>query len=856
MGNSNNPIWSKDNGTTLQEHISDILEAFSKLSNKIKVNDNLKTAIETAIKLHDLGKALPYFQIVSVGNKSYEPFDVNKDLNIYHSLASVLFINQEKLKETFSDDENMTRYVLSAIAYHHWKNSLENDLRFGTEKFEYLKNTKVLEQLLNNLTQELKNKNIQDVIQINKEMLEGLANGLSFTDYVVPPYQMYWLPKRIETDEEGKKKCVLISGFLQRCDHYASFCEEDSSSNIEQIELSYGDDLDVANKIKNKISEKIGGQNNITFWQEEKLNNNRLKDQNLILLAPTGSGKTEFAFIWSNNEKFFYTLPLRAAVEQIYDRAKAIFGEDKTGLLHSDADVYLLGDEYNYEKIKVYEVAKQLSYPVIISTGDQFFPYGLRPPGYERIYATFSYSRLVIDEIQAYDPRACAIIVKYIEDIVRLGGKFLLMTATLPEYVKQEIEKRIASDNSYKELNIYDAERNKYEELKKHKIDFKLISNKKYGKKIDFSIPDNIIDKIIRNAQDKRILVILNTVRQAKNVHEKICNKIKNSNNILKDKNIILFHSQFTLNEKQNIKQEIEEKFKNPKDSNDDEGKILVATQVVEAAIDIDADILYTEICPMDSLVQRMGRVLRRYKEGFSFQENAEPNVFVWIFKEGYESGNGRVYDKELIEKTLILLKENSNQNNYWNNYYDNFNKEKEKLKKIDIIIPTDKFLLSEYQKFNIVSELYKSLNPSGKYLSKFYETLSIFDAGFMSDRKEEAQRIFREIINASVIESSKKNSFKEKVEKLIQDNDFNYTKFKKEIIAEFVIQIPYYDLDKRQRGSVVSWIDKIQIENETDENKKRKEKLKKWCEDIFVVENDNNKNKWEQYNSEIENII
>lgn len=92
---------------------------------------------------------------------------------------------------------------------------------------------------------------------------------------------------------------------------------------------------------------------------------------------------------------------------------------------------------------------------MIVSTGDQFFPYALRPPGYEKIYATFSYSRLVIDEVQAYDPKAAAIIVKFIEDVVCMGGRFLLMTATLPKFIQESIKKSLG-ENQYRLVNLYD----------------------------------------------------------------------------------------------------------------------------------------------------------------------------------------------------------------------------------------------------------------------------------------------------------------------------------------------------------------------------------------------------------------
>lgn len=852
---NNDQILAKSNGITLKKHTEDILNCFKSLSTKLNnlINEDIKKCIEWGILLHDLGKALPYFQIVVLGNKDYKPFYLNKDMNIYHSLASVLFINEEVLRKKVG--ENNLRFVLSAIAYHHWKISLEDDLRYGAEKFEKLFKFSGKEKLIENIKTELNDlidNNSEDIIKLDEDKLEGLANGLSFSDYVIPPYQLYFLPKRLELNEDEKKKWILLSGFLQRCDHFASFCEEENNTSLENIEI-YNN---ASNEILNKAKAKIGIQDqNHQIWQEEKLKNENNKD-NLILIAPTGCGKTEFAFLWSNGDKLFYTLPLRSAVEQIYERAKNIFGNDKVGLLHSDADVYLLKQNESVESIKVYEVAKQLSYPVIVSTGDQFFPYGLRPPGYERIFATFSYSRLVVDEVQAYDPKAAAIVVKFIEHIVQMGGKFLLMTATLPEYVKKEIEKRInINSENLSTINLYEDERQKYENLKKHKLSFIPINNKKEGNKTDFTLSDDMINEIISQAQNKRVLVILNTVNQAESVY----NKIKKENhNRIKEENIILFHSRFTLNDKNKIKESLEEKFKNPKNENENEGKILIATQVVEAALDIDADVLYTEICPMDALVQRMGRVLRRYRENFAMSENDEPNVYVFVFNEGYESGNGRVYDRELIEKTLILLdnpnhtfksgidkteKGDGDQSNKKKKKQTNefiaeelkniWNQQSTKSKRKTLENENYKLLLSEYDKFLLVDKIYKNLESNGKYLSNFYKTLDILDAGFMSDRKEEAQRMFREILNVFVIDESKKMEFIEKIKRL--NENLTYTEFKKDIISEFVIQIPYYQITKNKIGEVIDWVSEAEYNIDINIYKK----LMRWCSDIYIISSD-----------------
>lgn len=139
-----------------------------------------------------------------------------------------------------------------------------------------------------------------------------------------------------------------------------------------------------------------------------------------------------------------------------------------------------------------------------------------------------------------------------------------------------------------------------------------------------------------------------------------------------------------------------------------------------------------------------------------------------------------------------------------------------------------------------MVNKLYDLLNPEGKYLSDFYATLDILDAGFMADRKEEAQKIFREIVNVSVIDDSNKEKFQEETNTFINNNNLNYTLFKKGIIAEFVINIPYYQFEKIKICKLGEWIEEMQI------NDSLKQKLLRWTDDIWVVKMNKDKNSGE----------
>lgn len=865
-------IWAKSrersSGTPvrLYEHIRDVLKIFDQIKCYSGIPKRyLCELIRLAIVCHDFGKTLPAFQIRTLKNGSYTPSYPYYD--VPHSLFSVLWIDSEKLQEEISKyieqgQEDYVRLILCAVAYHHWREDFAELISSYSRKLgdlcRELQNRGYIEPLKENLIQEIKLLDNQSsaLISFNNEMAEGLKNGVPFLEYAPPPYQLYWLPKRMEIDDQKLRDWIFISGFLMRSDHFASFCEEEGEEyppEIQSIPPSI-----VQENIKTKIRDKVGYIDEKQIWQFQKIDD--LKDKNVILIAPTGYGKTEFAFLWSNGEKFFYTLPLRAAVNQIFKRASQIFqdssSEEKVGLLHSDADVYLLGDAGEAQaSLRSYDLARQLAYPVLISTGDQFFPYALRPPGYERIYATFSYSRLVIDEVQAYDPRAAAIIIKFMEDTVRLGGKFLLMTATLPKFVTDEVDRVIGRDN-YKILNLYSNEESKLKQLKKHHIKVELVENTVDENRPDFGVPENHFERILDKAREgNRVLVIANTVKQAQDIFSRLRKGIEENPDyrLLKDK-IWLLHSRFTQADRSELEtkicgdrdKKIVGEFQNPKPDHEKQGKILVATQVVEASLDIDADILFTEIAPLDALVQRMGRILRRYDPR---TEPADPNIYVWVFQNGLQSGQHYVYDPDLILLTLRLLEDLSNGqiNRDYKDWLSQrrgdqieaaireiFNAQSSKLKTKKTISKEFQLVLSEYDKFDLVEKLY-DLPDEHSYLTEFRKTKDILDAGYMSDRLSEAQELFRRIYEISIIPSPKKNEFIKQIQHFFSTERHTkglFTQFKKEVLSQFVVQVPLYAVQERKTQPVEIWVRSL-IEI-PEEHKKR---LIRWCRDIYLAD-------------------
>ena len=582
---------------TLSKHLEEIEKCakdFFELYGKYFSQTDKKLIIY-ACKLHDIGKANYIFQ-----TKVNPKLKKEKISEIPHGFLSAITVSEE---EFFNNNPqcNLEDFsiFLTAIYFHH--NRLDkyedNIIENYCEQF-YLK---YLREYLNN-----------DYIEVDIT----LRSLLLFSNFKANDY--------IFINEDIWCKYMLIKGMLNKFDWTVSAGYENAEVATDIIEK----------KLCHNIETKWAG--NFRPAQQFMIEN---KDNNVVIIAPTGSGKTEAALLWMNGEKGFYTLPLKVSSNAIYKRIKEAYQYEDVALLHSDSmNFYLQETKEGMENgYKNYEQAKLFSYPLTVCTVDQLFKFVYKALGTEIFAATLKYSKIVIDEIQSYSPRIVAALIFGLSEIKRMGGKFAIITATFPSVLKYFMKKSgLLETRDYVWRDFSDNEF-----VKRHRL--QVVEG-------DFDI-----DKIIQEADEKKILIICNTVSKAQHIYQEINNK---------DIKAGLLHSRFIRKHRDILE-------KNIIDFSNDETAtgIWVTTQIVEASLDIDFDILYTEMCTADSLLQRMGRCNRKGKKDTSY-----PNIVIYHNC----SGRGTVYDKDIYDRSVNLLKTKDGQLfsevdkvNYINDVYD-----------------------------------------------------------------------------------------------------------------------------------------------------------------------------------------
>lgn len=597
-----------------------------------------KEMLLNTIYMHDLGKINCNFQYLKMNNEYFKDMINLNHNNSNHSILSSLIylnhyfpkINQHSVK---SEKDILRMFMLInsyVISKHHGnldsfseynKKFLSDD---GEGKKLYTDELSIFENLYNeNVIFKVKTEWLKILFGKVRETLlnkEKEKKGISFQLYIYTRF---------------------LSSLLLSCDYYStsSFKNEKEVENLGEITdidkfYSVFKSTVVYKSIRKYEREAYGKINNLKgvkninilrnelFLDAEKKFLKNIDKSIFYLEAPTGSGKSNvsmnlsFQMIKNNKDinKIFYVYPFNTLVEQNISNLEKVFENSniindiaiinsivpiKTKKsLESDIDKNEESYVINYEKALLDR--QFLHYPMVLTTHVSMFNY-LFGTSKDNLFplAQMANSIVILDEIQSYKNSIWKEITTFLKHYSELLNiKFIIMSATLPNLNK-------LIDGEIETVNLID-DREKYfsNPIFKNRVelDFSLLEEKENTLGI-------LLDHVIKTAKENKKDILIEFIK--KKTAMEFFNKLNECSCFLDDngeKQIELMTGDDNSIDRNTIIKKI-------KDENRKENIILVATQVIEAGVDIDMDIGYKDISMLDSEEQFLGRINRSCKK-------------------------------------------------------------------------------------------------------------------------------------------------------------------------------------------------------------------------------------------------
>ena len=367
------------------------------------------------------------------------------------------------------------------------------------------------------------------------------------------------------------------------------------------------------------------------------IGNTSLKESLVILEAETGSGKTEAA-LWRFAQLFakgrvdglYFAVPTRAAARQLHNRVndslQRLFGAGAPDAVLAIPGTLKVGraigrqlPNWNvlWEDRKHTDPARWsaehatrfLASTVAVGTVDQAMLAGLMVKHAHLRGSALSKNLLVIDEVHASDAYMTRVLTALLSSHRKTGGYAMLMSATLGSQARI----RWTGESS---PTLEEAKSTPYPAVWSSGVPHPEIPDEKSRTKtVELSLDGMESGRAARLAlaaakRGARVLVIRNTVSRAVETWEDVI-RSGGENQLLQVAGCpAIHHARFAAEDREELDYAVEAALSTRKDRPPG-GMIVIGTQTLEQSLDIDADLLLTDLSPIDVLLQRIGRLHR-----------------------------------------------------------------------------------------------------------------------------------------------------------------------------------------------------------------------------------------------------
>lgn len=659
--------------------------------NLISEEDGKKLATFIAY-VHDIGKVTANFvtkksftnsedldsevliKLERCGFKGIHNLELANANKSHHSIAGQVMLEKFGVK----------RDVSSIVGSHHGKsvNSLEDiELQLSSYSANYYGEEncssdnlfkKAQEELFNWALKKSGYSSVEDIPEISVPVQMILTGLLIMADWIAS--NEYYFPLIPIDDESACNPQVrIIDGF----------------NKWRMSDTWIAEDVYEASK----IYEKRFGFNTPRYEQQVLFDVIEQIDEPGIIIfeAPMGMGKTEASLIAAEQlacklgkSGLFFGLPTQATSDGIFPRIndkwlKSIsedMGEKlPIRLKHGKSS---LNDIYRHLSRNIYEddftpgtfVNEWFSGnktsaldDFIVGTVDNFLMMSLKQKHLFLRHLGFSKKVVIIDEVHSYDSFMASYLYQSIKWAATYNIPIIILSATLPserrkELVKNyligkgvkniEIKKQLSSLNtdSYPLITYTDGEEVRiFDEFKT-----------KHSKTIEIIREDseNLLNLVEDFSKEGGVIgIVVNTVKKSQEIAKDLIFKFG-------EENVELLHSSFIATDR--IKKEKNlMKIIGGKIEDRPKFKIIIGTQVIEQSLDIDFDVMISDLAPMDLLIQRMGR-LHRHKN-IRPEIFKEPKFYVLGTSDvlDFEKGSIAVYDGYNLTRTQYFLPDKIN---------------------------------------------------------------------------------------------------------------------------------------------------------------------------------------------------